>query len=161
MEPNRNCFNKLVKNYRNQKNLVFESAAISSKDEIRNFYYFKENGHLGSLGSFFPDFPFKKWWLIPNLKEHLVVEKIRCISLKTLMQKYNVSKIDLLCIDTEGYDYEIIKQLDFAKIKPSMILYEHKHLIKNDKKKCEQLLKHNGYSLTNKNGNVFAYINSL
>ncbi|MBK7697246.1 MAG: FkbM family methyltransferase [Saprospiraceae bacterium] len=36
--------------------------------------------------------------------------------------------IDLLHIDTEGYDWEILKQLRLAKYFPRPIIFEHKHL---------------------------------
>jgi hypothetical protein len=34
-------------------------------------------------------------------------------------------KLDLLSIDTEGFDYYILKSLDFAKHRPAIIITEH------------------------------------
>lgn len=56
-------------------------------------------------------------WIIP--------EKVLCISLNELLKRYQIKKIDLLQIDTEGYDAQIILNLDFADIKPSIIRFEH------------------------------------
>ena len=44
------------------------------------------------------------------------------------MKKHNVNDISFILIDTEGYDYEIIKLIDFEKYKPSILIFEHKHL---------------------------------
>jgi hypothetical protein len=33
--------------------------------------------------------------------------------------------VDLLQVDTEGYDYEIIKMIDFDWYKPNIIHFEH------------------------------------
>ncbi len=43
-------------------------------------------------------------------------------------RKYKIKRIDLLQIDTERYDYDIIKQIDFSLIKPRMICYETHNL---------------------------------
>ena len=52
-------------------------------------------------------------------------EKVPCISLNELLNRYQVKKIDLLQIDTEGYDSQIILNLDFNAIKPIIIRFEH------------------------------------
>ena len=80
---------------------------------------------------------------------------MNCITFNDLIKKYKVKKIDLLHIDTEGYDYEILKTLDF-KIKPNMILFEHKNLGKN-KRKAWKLLRNKGYKLFKVAGDTLAY----
>jgi hypothetical protein len=63
-----------------------------------------------------------------------------------------------LNIDTEGYDFEIIKLIDFSEIKPSMILYEHIHLNAMDSTQCMNLLKDKGYSLIIQGKDTFAFL---
>ena len=36
-----------------------------------------------------------------------------------------IDKLDLLLLDTEGYDYQILMSIDFTHIKPRMIRFEH------------------------------------
>jgi len=36
--------------------------------------------------------------------------------------------VNLLCIDVEGFDYNILKLFDFKKYSPEIVLYESKHL---------------------------------
>ena len=45
-------------------------------------------------------------------------------TLNKLIEKYNITHIDLLYIDTEGNDARIINSLDLTKIKPTTIVYE-------------------------------------
>ena len=40
----------------------------------------------------------------------------------------NYNSIDLLQIDTEGFDYEVLKMFDFNTYRPVIIQYEHFHL---------------------------------
>jgi len=74
------------------------------------------------------------------------------------MERYAVTKIDLIMMDTEGYDYEIIKQIDFSRIRPKVIIYEHKHLSRSDRLTCEKLLKDLDYRLSKHFSNTLAYI---
>jgi hypothetical protein len=57
--------------------------------------------------------------------------------------------IDLLSIDAEGYDYKIVKSLDFAKYKPRLVIVEDpKFSFANRREsKVYELLMKNGYQL--------------
>jgi FkbM family methyltransferase len=57
--------------------------------------------------------------------EAIITESVRCLTFDELLSEYDVEHIDLLQIDTEGYDAEIIKSIDFSKTKPSIIRFEH------------------------------------
>jgi len=162
IEPVRYIFNKLLRTYEKQKNLIFENIAISNENQIRIFYRLKENKNglpilYEQLGSFLPEIVLKHKKFIPNIENYILKEKVNCITFNYLIQKYNVKKLDLLHIDAEGYDYEIIKSIDFTKIKPKMILYEHIHLSSKDKKQCQEFLKNKGYFFLIEPFNILAY----
>ena len=70
-----------------------------------------------------------------------------CISIQELLDKHRIKALDLLQIDTEGFDYEIIKMIDFKKIKPKLICFEHLHLSEATKRQCEEHLLKKGYRL--------------
>ena len=42
-----------------------------------------------------------------------------------LCEKYQLQHINLLQVDTEGYDSKIIRSIDFTKVKIDMIIYEN------------------------------------
>ena len=164
VEPIDYYFDRLKENYKNNPQLVFEKVAISEKQEIRDFYRVKEGldflpAWSKGLGTFYPHVLLKHRWMIPKLKNYIIKERVSCISLKQLLERHRVEKIDLLMIDTEGYDCAIIKQLDFDIFKPNIIIYEHKHLKNRDKKFCEQLLTRQRYSLSRHFSNTMAVLN--
>jgi|GEM_PF-6076561 len=58
--------------------------------------------------------------------------EIKGISLPELINDFDLRQLDLLHIDTEGYDWKILSQLDLGKIQPTVIMYEYKHLNDSD-----------------------------
>ena len=53
--------------------------------------------------------------------------------------------VDLLNIDVEGYDFEIIKTIDWTKCIPEVLIFEYRHLNLQDFKSAISLLKKQGY----------------
>ncbi|NND33447.1 MAG: FkbM family methyltransferase [Saprospiraceae bacterium] len=86
----------------------------------------------------------------------IVEEKVPVITVQGLTNKFKISKIDLLQIDTEGFDYEIIQMFDFGKLRPKAISYENSHLSAEDRDACEELLSTSGYRLMHFGGNTLA-----
>jgi hypothetical protein len=56
-----------------------------------------------------------------------------------------VSHIDLILIDTEGYDLKILKMIDFRRFRPKLIIYEQELLSPEDKAAAHSLLRSYGY----------------
>lgn len=52
-------------------------------------------------------------------------EKVRCLTFAELMSEHRVQHVDVLQIDTEGYDFEILKALDLTTLRPTIIHFEH------------------------------------
>lgn len=59
--------------------------------------------------------------------------------------------IDLLQIDTEGYDYKVLLGCDLSKFDIRRIQYEHCHLSHNDAQLASTYLIGNGYQLVSAN----------
>lgn len=57
--------------------------------------------------------------------EFLFEEKVQCVSFSDLVRDYNILNVSLLVLDTEGYDYSILTNIDFDVISPSIIHFEH------------------------------------
>ncbi|MDH5604828.1 MAG: FkbM family methyltransferase, partial [Cyclobacteriaceae bacterium] len=73
--------------------------------------------------------------------------QVKCVSLNTLMAKHEVKEVHLLQIDTEGYDFEIIKMIDTKVLHPDLISFEIDHLSDQDKQDCLSLLKNIDYKI--------------
>lgn len=152
IEPVKYLFERLEANYQECSNLIFRNIAISNEDSSRDFWYLRENTDAlpfwyEQLGSFLPEVILKSNTEIPNIKDYLVSEKVDCLTLETLIEQHNIEKIDLFHTDVEGYDFEIIKQIDFEKFHPAIVMYEHKHLTESDKEESRNYLKSKGYTV--------------
>ncbi|MGH8476095.1 MAG: FkbM family methyltransferase [Methylococcales bacterium] len=162
VEPVRVYFDRLKENYRDNDRLSFENVAISDRRERRDFYRIQENipflpEWVNGLGTFDRDILMTHTWAIPDLDRYVVNETIECISFRNLIEKHRVEKIDLLVVDTEGYDHEILKQVDFDTLAPAILLYEHQYIDRQQRLKLENSLIARGYQLSWHFGNTLAY----
>ena len=62
--------------------------------------------------------------LVPFHSDHKPFVNVKTISLRTIIQKENLKKIDYLKIDIEGYDLFALKGFPFEILKPSIIMCE-------------------------------------
>lgn len=162
IEPVRHLFEQLRANYASFPGVACEDVAIADSACIRNFYRLREGIDLQAhglppwaeeLGSFIPEQMESLWGhdsenleLIRFAKENIVVDEVRCISIHELLEKHNLTEVDLLQVDTEGYDFEILKTIDFKRFKPHYINYERIHL-KKVESRCRSMLLNQGYRL--------------
>ena len=72
---------------------------------------------------------------------------VRCEPLMSVLDRHRVERIDVLHIDAESYDYQVLKQIDFKRFRPKLILYEHRHLNTADRNAATALLSGEGYRL--------------
>jgi len=79
---------------------------------------------------------------------------VNCITFNSLMKKYNVERINILQIDTEGYDYDIIKLIDFDRFRPDLILLEYLHLTYYQYFAAIDLLRSNNYRVYRNKGSM-------
>ena len=63
----------------------------------------------------------------------------------TFTRDMSIHTIDLLILDCEGYEFEILKSIDFSTIKPKVIRYEYKHI--SNKEECDKYLISRGYRI--------------
>jgi len=82
-------------------------------------------------------------------QDYITEETIATITPKDLLSKNNINKIDLLAIDTEGFDFEILKMFDVPSLKPRAIVYENMILSETDKKAAIAYLENCGYTTRN------------
>lgn len=88
-----------------------------------------------------------------NPDDYIKTMNIKIVSFEELTK--DVKKIDFLQIDCEGYDFEILKMVDFNKFSPSIINFESGHL--SEKKECEAMLTKLGYQFFNYGDDTCAY----
>lgn len=50
-----------------------------------------------------------------ELEPYIIEAKLKCLTLDEIFQQNRVKQLDLVHIDVEGYDYEVLKQLDLKR----------------------------------------------
>lgn len=71
--------------------------------------------------------------------------EVPCLTLATLFKRHSIDQVGLLCVDAEGWDYAVIRQLDFAAYRPKLIRCEYINLSADEKSALANLLTENGY----------------
>ncbi len=153
VEPVKFLFDKLKSNYQDySQQLIFENRAIAKNDGTAVFYRLKENDDphrpfwYNQIGSF------NKQVLLSHkdsddFESLIIEEEISTISFASLVTKHHFTKVDLIHIDTEGYDYEILKLIDFKNLGTGIVIYEYVHLSLGDFIKSLRLMKANGFEV--------------
>jgi len=150
VEPLKDHFESLKLNYSGCEGLIFENVAITEESGTREINRIPtqvvNDNHVPNWGlgaaSFYTDRNALEW---NNVREHVIQEEVDCITLPELIEKHNVEEIDVLQIDAEGYDYNILRQLDFNKFHPYIINLEIVNLPKSEQKECRRLLDAHDY----------------
>src|SRR6202020_2516553 len=75
--------------------------------------------------------------------------------LTDVLKKNAIREVHLRHIDTEGYDYEVVKTADLTHQPPAAILLEYKHLSQNHRIELLALLRRHGYLVDDCCGDYF------
>jgi hypothetical protein len=80
---------------------------------------------------------------------HNIVESdtVECLTVKELLRRNHIKHVDLLHIDAEGHDWIILQQFDFNLVRPKIVLFEHKHLNKQDQEAARKMMQNAGYQV--------------
>ena len=168
--------NYLKKIYQRNKEIHTLCAAIGVKDDKQYLYkigfcdmrwatglasFFKENVEKAFSTGFVQKKCSKYNIKLPSASERIKSEEVMVISPETLLNRYNITTIDLLQIDVEGFDFEVIKIFDIQKTRPKTIIFEHIHLNENEMKLCIEHLKNNNYAVRSIGANTLAMLYHL
>ena len=129
LEPLPDIYDKLVKNYQSCSNITAFNLAIHETETEMVLHRVKP-----ALAALVPEFArgvasfdadhWEKTTIVPNAG-YMEQVKVKCMSFANFVKSNGIDSLDLLLIDTEGYDYQILMSIDFTLIKPRMIRFEH------------------------------------
>ena len=149
----------LKKNYsklnQNLKKIIqIENIALGKNNRIQSFNQTHESSSstFNKINTESNYFSRKKFFLgLSQNKDFLKKIELKMITLDSYFLDYNLNKIDLLKIDTEGFEYEVLQGLQKNMKNVKYILFEHHYddmIKKNYKfKDIIKLLKHNNFRL--------------
>lgn len=162
IEPQASVFRALVENYRACAGLQFLNVAIAETDGIKTLYSVRTDqtslpAWANELASFSLATILSHRALIPDIDGLIRKEPVKAITFKTLFATLQEPKVDLLQIDVEGYDFEVLKLLDFSVVRPAIIHFEHGHLNEKDLIASFDLLIGQGYRLALEDRDTTAY----
>lgn len=153
IEPQKDEFEILTKTYENIPGITLLRAALHPTED--KFTIYKANKSVKNLPAHAKGIAsFDKQHLISILskldgynEDYIVEELVPCVQFDRIFEMTNKDHLELLQIDTEGFDYEIIKMLDLNKIKPAIIRFEIYNLSDKDKNECLAYLEKNNYKM--------------
>jgi FkbM family methyltransferase len=163
VEPMPDAFAKLQEAYRGEPQVQLQNVAVDQSNGTKKLYHLRRGAPglpewAPQLASFNRDVVMRHRAQIPNISDLIDTTDVRCCSLATLLAETGLEQVDVLQIDTEGWDYEILKLVDFTKIKPAIVNYEHAHLNADDWDSAVDLLARNGYRIGIGRRDTVAYL---
>ena len=131
VEPDFLNFQKLIQNYSGHPGLAFENIGIAGKNGSMTFHYIegvneKDPAWLDQVGSFDESTFLKNISFQPGLETRHKTREIPVMTFETLVEKYQMTYLDLLHTDAEGYDYKILSSINFSRLTPRIVMFESK-----------------------------------
>jgi FkbM family methyltransferase len=161
LEPQKDAFARLRANYAEFNGFRFINAAIAAHDGESTLYRIKAEAKgpswLHQIASFDREVILRHAHMVSDLESMIETEKVRCMSFATLFDEIGLQKVDMLQVDTEGFDAEILRLFDVAKRTPAIVRFEHKHLSANDHAETLAMLVREGYRFTICGNDTLAY----
>jgi len=131
IEPNPAAFALLQKSYEGVPNVTLIQTAIGDKDGEAYLYRVRDSASRSTkLSPILGLSSFDRTHLIRYGIPADQIERITvpCRTLAGLVAELGLPQIDLLLIDTEGFDAEVVRMALAMPVRPSCIECEHSHL---------------------------------
>lgn len=175
IEPQKHTYTKYLKRlYKNSKHIIPVNAAISNEDGEMTLYKisfcnerwatglatFDKEGLMRMVNDGNIERRANKYGItVPKDKDdYIMAETVQVLSPTTLTNKFGITQFDFLMVDTEGYDFEILKMFFKANIIPSLLVFEQMHFSPEEINGCHNLLETNNYKFKQIKGNTIALL---
>jgi FkbM family methyltransferase len=158
VEPLPDLFEQLKRSYSSHPGMIFENVAIAEKPCSKEMYRVPldavEHGLVPiwakGISSFFNDRNALGGVRIPaesfeQIRPYITTQSVACDTLPHLLERHHVRKIDVFVMDVEGYDYQVLRQLDLERFVPRVIMMEWSNLPDGEKALSLSLLRRHGY----------------
>jgi FkbM family methyltransferase len=165
IEPVPYCFDRLKEHFGDARRFHLERVAIGREAGQTDFYYVdaKAKNELPDLPEWFDQLgSFDRNHIVKHLdgvlEPFIVQTRVQVSPLSAVLERNRVKNVHLLHVDTEGYDFEIVKSIDFERHAPLSIYAEHKHLRSDEKSEMADFLCDRGYSVRDCGTDYFAVL---
>jgi len=152
VEPIPSLFDRLTANYLDLPDIQCVNVAIGDVDGNATIYTVdRQHGDpewVDQIASFDREVLERHSYALPDLENRIVTTEVDCVRLPTLIQRCDVTVIDLFHVDAEGLDDRIVGQIEMdAAWAPRYLIYEKKHLGVDRYRALGALLARSGYRL--------------
>lgn len=134
-EPQPMPFEALQSLYGSFEKIKLLNAAIGHRDGDMKLYIL-EGDNLPNwskgMASFSRNNLVKHAYLIHDIEKHIKEITVPIVTFNEIFKIGDIKELDLLQIDTEGFDAKIIRLFPFTVCKPLIIHFESKHIEKNE-----------------------------
>lgn len=173
VEPQADVFeNGLTKTYAGNNRVKLENVALGKEEGSLPFYRVAISKARWATGLS----SFDKSSLLEHIKNGYIIRKaqdegveipadeskiietvyVPTLKVESLFNKNHINNFQVLCVDTEGYDFEVLKLVDLTKYHPEVILFESKNLSDEDFVAAKTMLTKQGYELFWEKGDTLA-----
>ena len=140
--------------YPSNQRVIVENVAVDAADGVREFHFLAEASAdddvwrwYDALGSFRRDVVLSHAELVPDIRGRLVSMEVPCVTFETLCTRNGIDHVDVVQIDTEGYDREILELIDLERYGTQLVVFEHLHLDQEARDACRDRLTRHGFEL--------------
>jgi len=153
-EPVPEYFSRLSANYRGYKGVDCLNAAIGYGATLTSFYTFTRE-YLDSLGGCLElaglaGFSRDKLERVlpPDVSPDECIQEIavRTCTVEEVMEERGLRGFDCIFMDCEGHELNILQGMDFSKVKPRLIAFEHTHY-SEERSPLDELLESKGFKI--------------
>ena len=149
VEPLPDMFRRLVENYAGQPQLRFENCAIGPQDGEQPLYRVSPDAPVPDWAHGLASFDRRNLsgqrQGIPDLDRYIETVTVPVRTVDAVLRRVGVASVSLLLVDTEGFDYQIVRCAIECGLRPSILVYEHVNLLPATQRTCQLLLKEHGY----------------
>jgi len=149
VEPIPHLAEALALRYAGRPGVRVEKAAVAERDgEVTLYRVADEPGAPAwyqQLATLDRSVLLKHGPSIPNLESRIIQESVPAFCVKSLLERHEIDRIDLLVIDAEGFDWQILRQFDLSRFRPRLMMFEHQHLSAGDKASASAMIRRHGY----------------
>ncbi len=149
VEPMPDSFAALRENFADQPQLLFENCAIGAHDGEQELFRVRpgayDNVGIQGMAGFNRDVILRHKSYYPGLEQNIESLRVRTMTFASLMRTHGITHVDLVVVDTEGYDFEILKMVFGSGMRPRIVSYERVHLSIADQLACREMLIGYGY----------------
>jgi FkbM family methyltransferase len=137
----------------NRPNSVVVHCAVGEQDEDETVFWANSRGSLSTLDGTQEEH-FRTAY--PKYFTGFEKQAVKKRRLDTIFNEYGVKHVDILSIDIEGYEIEALRGMDFAKIRPPVLVVESEG--EDHGLRMDEILLNHGYHRSLRTGSSVFYL---